>query len=148
MTFCLLVDCEWSEWEIGRCSKTCGRGTRTNSRYKEVEEEDGGECRGRSYKKESCNRKDCPGDYNVYRLNKYIYTYSMNKHEIIKHTMLYWQLIAKLGLGRSGVIVFLRMRTKAVDLALSFDITRTTEIVMTSKRTVGNDAVSCFKYTK
>ena len=72
----------------------------------------------------------------------------MNKHEIIKHTMLYLQLIANLGLGRSGVIVFLTMRTKAVDLALSFDITRTTEIVMTNKRTVGNDAVSSFKYTK
>ena len=32
------IDCEWNDWQIGECSKTCGGGSRTNSRTKEIEE--------------------------------------------------------------------------------------------------------------
>ena len=40
------VDCEWDEWIIGECSKTCGGGMRNNYRDKKVEEMFGGVCDG------------------------------------------------------------------------------------------------------
>ena len=55
------INCEWNEWQIGECSKTCGRGTRSNTRTKKVEEMHGGICDGESTVSESCNTEDCPG---------------------------------------------------------------------------------------
>ena len=56
-----LVDCQWSSWSQGRCSKGCGGGQRTNRRHKWVDEEHGGSCSGQSTFIESCNTHPCPG---------------------------------------------------------------------------------------
>ena len=56
------LNCEWDDWQIGECSKTCGGGSRTNSREKKVEEVNGGkECAGSSTFTESCNIQECSG---------------------------------------------------------------------------------------
>ena len=56
-----LVDCEWEEWKVGECSKTCGGGHRTNTRSKRIREAHGGlECSGSATITEQCNVKDCP----------------------------------------------------------------------------------------
>ena len=55
------VNCQWSDWETGQCSKTCGGGERTNTRTKKVAEEHGGTCTGSSSVSEACNGEGCPG---------------------------------------------------------------------------------------
>ena len=55
------VDCEWNEWQMGGCSKTCGGGTRSHIRTKKVKEMYGGICEGESTVSESCFTQDCPG---------------------------------------------------------------------------------------
>ena len=55
------VDCEWEEWNIGYCSKSCGGGTRINYREKIIDEEFGGICAGESDMEEVCNTHECPG---------------------------------------------------------------------------------------
>ena len=60
--FQIPVHCEWSEWEIGECSKSCGGGLRINTRMMKVESKHGGEeCAGSSTIAESCNLQECPG---------------------------------------------------------------------------------------
>ena len=56
-----LVNCEWSDWNMGTCSATCGKGNREKFRSKIVEEINGGACSGDSEATEDCNEKDCPG---------------------------------------------------------------------------------------
>ena len=55
------IHCEWDEWTIGECSKTCGTGTRLNNRTKVVEEVNGGTCDGQPSEIEECNPEPCPG---------------------------------------------------------------------------------------
>ena len=56
------VNCEWGDWIIGDCSKTCGVGTRYKTRTPKVSAEHGGkECNGSTSAKEDCNFKTCPG---------------------------------------------------------------------------------------
>ena len=55
------IDCEWNDWELGMCSKPCGGGTRTNTRTKKSEEENGGKCEGENTVEEPCNAQSCPG---------------------------------------------------------------------------------------
>ena len=55
----LLVNCQWSPWQTGQCPKTCGEGTRTNTRTKTVKEKFGGVCSGSSYIMESCFLQKC-----------------------------------------------------------------------------------------
>ena len=57
------IDCEWGEWQIGDCSKTCGKGSRTRTRTKIVEEANGGKCEGGSTMQEPCEEQDCPGNF-------------------------------------------------------------------------------------
>ena len=58
-----IVDCEWNEWIIGTCSSSCGGGTRTNTRSKNVSAEyEGDECEGTTSITESCNVQECPGN--------------------------------------------------------------------------------------
>ena len=59
--FYISVDCEWDEWIVGKCSATCGGGTRTNTRTKTVAEMYGGKCEGTTTTTESCNTDACPG---------------------------------------------------------------------------------------
>ena len=58
-----IVDCEWNDWINGTCTKSCGRGTRTNTRTKKVPAAYGGEqCDGVAAIEESCNVQKCPGN--------------------------------------------------------------------------------------
>ena len=56
------VDCEWDDWIIGECSKTCGGGLMTKTRQVLVNEDNGGNaCVGSNSVTESCNDNECPG---------------------------------------------------------------------------------------
>ena len=55
------VHCKWNNWVTGECSKTCGTGTRTNTRTKSVTEAYGGTCTGQLTEIEECNTHHCPG---------------------------------------------------------------------------------------
>ena len=56
------IHCKWNRyWVYGICSKTCGWGTRTNTRTKLVTEANGGTCTGQPTEIEKCNTKPCPG---------------------------------------------------------------------------------------
>ena len=58
---CIAIHCEWDEWKIGECSRSCGTGTRMNNRTKLVEEAHGGTCNGQSSEIVECNTQPCPG---------------------------------------------------------------------------------------
>ena len=58
----IIVDCEWRDWEIGECSKTCGGGQRLNIRNRKIEAANGGkDCLGGSTETVGCYEGDCPG---------------------------------------------------------------------------------------
>ena len=57
-----MKDCEWSEWQLGECSKSCDGGIRTNTRTKTIEEVNGGVCKGGEITEETCNTESCPGE--------------------------------------------------------------------------------------
>ena len=59
------VDCEWAEWKVGGCTKTCGGGTQLKTRVKTFPEKNGGTCRGKSSETQSCNTQQCPGSFNI-----------------------------------------------------------------------------------
>ena len=62
VSFFIIVDCEWNDWTIGECSKSCGGGFRTRTRYPRDEFSNGPEdCSGPSTISESCNLRQCPG---------------------------------------------------------------------------------------
>ena len=63
----ILVHCEWDEWKIGECDKTCGGGVRMNTRIKKTEAKYGGEeCTGSSKSFQYCNLQSCPGNSLLY----------------------------------------------------------------------------------
>ena len=63
---CKKVDCEWNDWKIGHCSKSCGKGLRTNTRTEKVSAQPGGEkCDGPPFLEESCNLKECPEGFEL-----------------------------------------------------------------------------------
>ena len=57
------VNCQWTGWTIGECSRTCGSGIRTKTREIKVQSSHGGEtCNsGDRTTTESCNPNACPG---------------------------------------------------------------------------------------
>jgi hypothetical protein len=62
----MIVDCEWDEWQVEECDKTCGGGLFTKTRVPKVDEQHGGEaCTGHSSVTESCNVQECPGKFIV-----------------------------------------------------------------------------------
>ena len=62
----LSVDCEWSEWTAGECSKTCGDGLRINQRFKVTEAMYGGApCQGEIEMTEDCLDRICPGKLRI-----------------------------------------------------------------------------------
>ena len=64
------VDCTWAQWgDWSDCSKTCGDGTRTKTRRKDVKEAHGGVCKGTDKEKESCKDKECPGKISANRFD-------------------------------------------------------------------------------
>ena len=60
-----IVNCEWSDWSKGDCSKICGGGIRTNKRHKITEEEHGGSCSSTSEFEEICNNVTCPSNNDI-----------------------------------------------------------------------------------
>ena len=58
-----IVHCEWSDWTIGTCTKTCGGGRRNNIRTEQISAAHGGDpCLGPSTDEEDCNIRKCPGN--------------------------------------------------------------------------------------
>ena len=59
-----LVNCDWTDWTTGSCSKTCGGGFQLKRRTKVNSEHGGKDCEGDSFsvETESCNLNKCPGD--------------------------------------------------------------------------------------
>ena len=55
------IHCVWDDWIVGECSKTCGTGTRKNTRTKLVVETNGGTCSGQPTETEECILQECPG---------------------------------------------------------------------------------------
>ena len=56
----LAYNCKWNEWILGDCSKSCGTGTRTNTRTVAQVENYGGSCTDDSTMIQECNTQDCP----------------------------------------------------------------------------------------
>ena len=61
LTLFKIVDCQWSEWTLGHCSKTCGTGELVKIRSKAVVEANNGSCTGAVSASEACNTDTCPG---------------------------------------------------------------------------------------
>ena len=58
-----IVHCEWGDWVLGECSKSCGGGMLTQTRQVQVEAQHGGEeCPGVDTLVVSCNVNECPGN--------------------------------------------------------------------------------------
>ena len=59
--FVWLVDCRWGNWiASGKCTKTCGGGTRKYTRKVEVKAKYGGiPCTGSTTGTASCNKQIC-----------------------------------------------------------------------------------------
>ena len=60
------INCGWSEWNIGLCSKSCDGGTLKKTRIKNVVESNGGKCSGKSEIPEPCNTQSCPGNLLIF----------------------------------------------------------------------------------
>ena len=62
MLLFIAVNCEWNDWIHGTCSKSCGGGTRYNTRNERVSEAHGGKpCEGDATIAEPCEIQKCPG---------------------------------------------------------------------------------------
>ena len=56
-------NCTLSTWtKFSSCSKSCGDGTKSRSRFKTVKESNGGTCLGNLTEIEDCRLKPCPGE--------------------------------------------------------------------------------------
>ena len=57
----VLVDCIWTDWTWGSCSKTCGGGTQSGTRaISQAAKNGGNDCTGSSTTTRSCNPHACP----------------------------------------------------------------------------------------
>ena len=66
-----VVDCEWTDWINGTCTKTCGGGKMIGNRTHEKSAANGGQnCTGPSSIEDDCNIQDCPG-FRIF-LKKYL----------------------------------------------------------------------------
>ena len=73
------VHCQWGNWNVGDCSKSCGGGTRTRTRTPKVLPEHGGDqCDGPDSIDESCNIQGCQGTKSIrIRLRNYRVLYKI-----------------------------------------------------------------------
>ena len=75
-SFSFLVDCHWNDWiDDSSCSKTCGHGDRTGTKYqkrtKNVTEQNGGTCDNTAMRKTTCTTNvTCPSESYIVQLNK------------------------------------------------------------------------------
>ena len=62
------VNCEWTEWYVGKCTATCGVGaTRTRTRKIKVLAANGGdECSSKNQIIEPCHLHKCRGTFRNY----------------------------------------------------------------------------------
>ena len=73
-----LVDCEWNDWiDDSSCSKTCGHGERTGTKYqkrtKNVTEQNGGTCDNTAMRKTTCTTNvTCPSESYIVRLKDHM----------------------------------------------------------------------------
>ena len=62
--YLVAVECQWNEWRVGDCNKSCGKGFRIKTRTPKSKTnglmED---CSGPSTVLESCSIRECPGIY-------------------------------------------------------------------------------------
>ena len=73
-----VVHCEWDDWVLGECSKSCGGGTLTQTRQVKVESQHGGEeCTGADTLEVSCNVDECPGNKKLFEsmMSNYFFIY-------------------------------------------------------------------------
>ena len=98
------MDCEWSAWQTGPCSVSCGGGTRTSNRSKTVEENYGGECIGQPIFHDVCNTQNCPSkgkineSLNIKNANTIIYI-------VCKRSKQYNNLVLPKALGVQTVMI-------------------------------------------
>ena len=59
--FVFIVNCEWTSWEIGKCSKGCGDGMQTYTRTKKTQQNYGGICIGKPTEAWPCKLSECAG---------------------------------------------------------------------------------------
>ena len=66
--FSTLVDCEWGKFgDWGQCSVTCGKGTKSRTRAKSIQESGGGKpCVGEPTEIAPCTERECPGEYSFH----------------------------------------------------------------------------------
>ena len=57
------VNCEWSEWKIGQCSKSCDGGLRNKTRTIMTKESNKGKCRGNATVQETCSLNNCSSQF-------------------------------------------------------------------------------------
>ena len=55
----ILVNCQWAQWTLGPCSKSCNTGLRNKTREKTVQESNNGTCSGKAKVVEECNTFLC-----------------------------------------------------------------------------------------
>ena len=56
------VSCEWSLWQTGDCSVSCGEGVQTKRRTKTFNNETPiGKCQGQGETEVPCTKESCPG---------------------------------------------------------------------------------------
>ena len=80
----ILVDCDWAEWTTGtECTVSCGTGTRTKTRTKNVEEQHGGACTGADTEQEDCNTQECPS-MQIFK-SRFLFVAKQSKIKTKKH---------------------------------------------------------------
>ena len=59
-----VVECQWNEWRVGDCNKSCGKGFRIKTRSPKSRSSNlMDDCSGPSTVLESCSISECPGIY-------------------------------------------------------------------------------------
>ena len=63
--FLFLADCEWSDFSVwSPCSKSCGNGIQSRSRYIQRPAVSGGRnCTGEPSETRNCAKNSCPGNH-------------------------------------------------------------------------------------
>ena len=57
------VNCEWNEWKIGQCSKSCDGGLRNKTRTIMKKESNKGKCEGNATAQETCSLNNCSSQF-------------------------------------------------------------------------------------
>ena len=69
------VNCKWSEWKIGQCSKSCDGGLRNKTRTIRTKESNKGKCEGNATFQETCSLNNCSSQY-IFKIYFFIGKYN------------------------------------------------------------------------